>query len=228
MGKFKIRWFGWGAVAVACGGLLIAWALFPPYIFPSIMHLRSHLSFASHFGGRRAAILLKWSFKDLAREDRSSQCSAPVASRPMGPRWRLRLDDNRLILLSSNICQAAKRAIADGSKRTYAADVARAMREHRKVDVAPLCMGISRIEIARCQNSVNTDGFLVDNADKPSRWMGFRFDDVSGHQFRIVAAIAEAADISPRDDLDKVAPEILKTEFKYSNWSDTPERVISF
>jgi hypothetical protein len=145
-----------------------------------------------------------------------------------GTALAFRLDDNRLILLSSNICKTAERAIADGSKRTYAADVARAMREHRKVDVAPLCMGISRDRDRSMPYFLKYDGFLVDNADKPSRWMGFRFDDVSGPQFRIVAAIAEAADISPRDDLDKIAPEILKTEFKYSNWSDSPERVISF
>ena len=79
-------------------------------------------------------------------------------------------------------------------------------------------------------NFLKYDGFLIDNADKPTQWTGFRFDDVSGPavQFRIVSAIAEAVDISPKDDLDKIAPGILKTEFKYTNArrSDSPEGLV--
>ncbi len=79
-------------------------------------------------------------------------------------------------------------------------------------------------------NFLKYDGFLVDNADKPTRWSGLRFDNAAPSieaEFQIVTAIAEAADISPKDDLDKIAPGILKTEFKYVEWFDSPERILS-
>jgi hypothetical protein len=41
--------------------------------------------------------------------------------------------------------------------------------------------------------------------------------------FRIVSAVAEAHDTLPEDQLNTVAPAILKTTFKYRNWSDSPE-----
>jgi hypothetical protein len=32
----------------------------------------------------------------------------------------------------------------------------------------------------------------------------------------------------PVDKLDRVAPAVLKTEFKYDNWWNSPERILSF
>jgi len=43
----------------------------------------------------------------------------------------------------------------------------------------------------------------------------------------VAAAVAEAADISPKDNLDKVAPEIFKTQFKHPNMPYGPEPWLS-
>jgi hypothetical protein len=50
----------------------------------------------------------------------------------------------------------------------------------------------------------------------------------SDEHLRIVSAIAEAADDLPKDELDRIAPAVLKTTFKYDNWSLSPETILSF
>ena len=48
-----------------------------------------------------------------------------------------------------------------------------------------------------------------------------------GH-LQIVSAFAEAADDLPKDELDNVAPAVLKTTFKYGDWWNSPEAILSF
>jgi hypothetical protein len=78
------------------------------------------------------------------------------------------------------------------------------------------------------------DGFIIDNADSPTQWKGFDLDNdnASSHpddHLRMVSAVAEAADISPQDRLDEVAPAILRTEFKYhDSWSRSPDAIFHF
>jgi hypothetical protein len=90
------------------------------------------------------------------------------------------------------------------------------MREHREVDVSSLCTGVIRSRDRSTQTFLKYDGYIIDNADKPTLWTGLRFSDdpSSNAQFRIVTATAQAADISPSDGLDRVAPEMIKTDFK--------------
>lgn len=228
MGQFKIGWLGWSGVV--CSVWLIACALFPPYSFHPFCtyNLTYRLQATLEAEGKQYSSEVVYQ-RSRPRGALSTMFSNSCQS-THGTALAFRLDDSRLVLLPSHICQTADRTIADRSSRTYATDVARAMKQHRRVDVASICTGISRDRDRSMPYFLKYDGFLVDNADKPSQWIGFRFGDVSGPaaQFRLVSAIAEAADISPKDDLDKIAPGILKTEFKYVNWADSPERVISF
>jgi hypothetical protein len=229
VGKFKSRWFGWSALL--CGVLLTSYAFSSPYAFHPFCtyDLTYRLQATLEAAGKQ------YSSEVVRQRSRPRDWIAGLFSsdcKPtLGTALAFRLEDNRIVLLSSSICQGAERKFADRSKRSYADDAVRAMKEHRKVDVASLCTGIMR-ERGRSKTTVlKYDGFLVDNADKPTGWSGFRLDAAaasSDAQFRIVTATAEAADISPKDDLDTIAPGILKTNFKYREWSDSPERILSF
>ena len=53
-------------------------------------------------------------------------------------------------------------------------------------------------------------------------------DNDEARDIRIVSAVAEKVGGWPEDQLATVAPAILKTEFKYSNWSNSPETLIDF
>jgi hypothetical protein len=134
-----------------------------------------------------------------------------------GTTLAFRLDDNRLVLIGSTICREAEHILAYGKANVHYEYPARAMRDGRKVDVSSLCTGVVRSRDRSTQTFLRYDGYLIDNADKPTRWTGFRFYDntaSSPPHFRMVSAVAEAADISPTDDLDRVAPEMIKTDFK--------------
>jgi hypothetical protein len=226
MGELKSRWFGLGATV--CGVLLIGWAFSPPYSFHPLCtyDLTYRLKVTLEAGGKQysSEVVRQHSYSRI--DLFSADCKAAY-----GTALGFRLDDNRLVMLPTHICQTANRRIADLPGRPYDTDAARAMKQHRKVDVTSFCTGVMRDHDRSMPNFLKYDGFLVDNADKPSQWIGFRFDDRSGPaaQFRIVSAIAEAADISPTDNLDKIAPGIFKTEFNRINadWSDSPESLIS-
>jgi hypothetical protein len=71
-------------------------------------------------------------------------------------------------------------------------------------------------------------GFVIDNADHPARWRGLIFNpDNVAEDFRIVSAVAIASHAGQEDQLDTVAPAILKTSFN-GNWSSSPEPLIDF
>jgi len=103
---------------------------------------------------------------------------------------------------------------------------------HRRVDLASFCIGVRRDRPPSVVSFSGNDGFVIDNADNPTRWNGFMFESAWSYpeeHVRIVSAVAEAADISPEGQLDEVAPPALKTAFKYhGNWSDSPETILSF
>jgi hypothetical protein len=75
-------------------------AAVPEEIFEREVHGKTHrLPPPGELRSVRAArnIHLKSSVNDLARANRSGQCSAIVASRPTEPHWAFRLDNNRLV-----------------------------------------------------------------------------------------------------------------------------------
>ncbi|MES5481596.1 hypothetical protein QMZ05_02490 [Bradyrhizobium sp. INPA03-11B] len=143
-----------------------------------------------------------------------------------GTMLSFRLADNRLILIEMGMCQKAFKMF---ETRHGSGDVnySVAMQEHRKVDIAARCFGIHRsIPNDFDGRSVRFDAFLIDSADKPTSWRGLFFrNNVAtlnlDEHIRIVSAIAEADDAVPEDQLNKVAPAILKTSF-VSTISDTP------
>jgi hypothetical protein len=146
----------------------------------------------------------------------------------LGTAVPFRLGDNRLVLIHSYICPKALNALADTGKEYRSDDFVQAMREHRKADLTSLCVGVSRNRPAQYSSS-SYDGFIIDNADNPRRWRGFNFESADMKEYiRIDSAVAEAMDVSPEDQLDNVAPEILKTTFTYDNWSASPEVLLPF
>jgi hypothetical protein len=164
-------------------------------------------------------------------------------AQPVGSIISFRLEDNRLVLIYGTICPHAARVFAGGHngaayERGYEGNLAdkaflAAMKEHQKVDLAPLCIGVSRNRpedyVPPTMVKGHTDGFVIDNADNPTRWRGFTFDRnsnfdsvIAAEQLHIVSAVAEAANLSADDGLEKIAPAILKTDFEGGDWSMSP------
>jgi hypothetical protein len=94
-------------------------------------------------------------------------------SQTYGTTLSFRLPDHRLILVGSEICWAALRELAGSLGDFSSANYVTAMVQHRKLDVTSLCTGISR---PRPRDKDVYEGFLIDNADHPTRWGGFKFD----------------------------------------------------
>jgi hypothetical protein len=145
-----------------------------------------------------------------------------------GTALSFRLADHRLILVGSAVCSAALQKLAGSLKDFYNDDYAAAMVQHRKLDLLPLCTGIGR---PRPRDKDAYEGFLIDNADHPAWWGGFKFGSTlpgSDQAIHLVSAGMEAADIFPSDNIEKTAPEMLKTAFEYDDWWNSPERILSF
>jgi len=146
----------------------------------------------------------------------------------LGTVLAFRLADNRLVLISTYLCPGAWEAFA-GTHRNYIYDnFFDAISERRKIDVTSLCMGVTNNK-PPANRLYTVQGFVIDNADHPARWRGLTFDpdNVAG-DFRIVSAVAEVFNGKPEDQLATVAPAILKTGFKYRDWSNSPEAAIDF
>ena len=147
----------------------------------------------------------------------------------LGLALAFRLADNRVVLMNSNLCPKAW-AYFEGNDLRYRTgiDLDAAMRERRKIDVTPYCKGINEDRLRKIRGVV-IGGFVVDNADHPARWKSLVFDENNeARDIRIVSAVAEKVGGWPEDQLATVAPAILKTEFQYRNWSESPETLIDY
>jgi hypothetical protein len=138
-----------------------------------------------------------------------------------------RLPNDRVVLLWTNICDEAQKALADRTGRFYPREFRRAMAEGRTIDVTRHCIGIIDSRDAPYHKA---DGYVLDNGERPAHWGQFRF----GHPLpftdsviRLVSATAQAVDIWPTDQLDKLAPGVFKTVFKGKEWSDSPAAMFS-
>jgi hypothetical protein len=166
-----------------------------------------------------------------------------VCREPVGSILPFRINDDRLLLINAQICPAAVNVFAGGHDGSpyiggaegSLADTAfiEAMRNHEKLDIASLCNSISRDKVRRprvIDDSALPDGFVFDNAENPTRWNAVRFDEAdansesanSPNQLSLVSATAEAANLPARDGLEEIAPEILKTELRFTDWSKGP------
>lgn len=159
-----------------------------------------------------------------------------VCRQEIGSVLPFRLSDNRLVVVYAGLCRAAVKEFAGGQdaepwdsglKAGTADDAFKAaMKEHKKRDIAQLCLGISRDRIG--VDRARYDGYFLDSADEPQTWRGFSFDDnpyfdgiSETERPRIVSAVAEAANRPPEDLLEQVAPATLKADFK-GDWSESP------
>jgi hypothetical protein len=148
-----------------------------------------------------------------------------------------RLADDRLILLRTGICPTAKNRLSrtDNFYHIPANDFTDAMAKRQTIDLAAYCSGIGKDQrpswVLEEQWRRLGDGFVIDNAEHPKRWQKLLFGDTllgSDDVIRIVSATAEAIDIWPTDNLDKDAPAVLRTHFKYKEWYESPESIVSF
>jgi hypothetical protein len=140
-----------------------------------------------------------------------------------------RLSDRRVVLLDTQICQNATKRFEDpaviGAERpTYS----RAMAESRTIDALAVC-GSTYQSYYDAQKQ--PQGFLIDNADQPAHWFGFRFGEKlkgSDSTVRLLAAKAQALDVEPSDALDAGAPGVVRTAFQHKTWWDSPSRILSY
>lgn len=87
-----------------------------------------------------------------------------------------------------------------------------------RIDVLSACTG---------KQAHQDSAFLVDSASRPTTWRSV----VNGVDFRITSMTAVSTWANPADDIAGVAPNLLKSDFKYgrsNQWSRSPEKLISF
>ncbi|WBL77531.1 hypothetical protein I3J27_31640 [Bradyrhizobium xenonodulans] len=146
---------------------------------------------------------------------------------PVGSIIAFRLADSRLVLLYATLCRDAVAIFSggrnasptdQGEEETFADDsFVVAMKEHKKVDL-----------IANCNGKFHDryDGYIVDNADTPTKWRGFTFNGTSPRDPRLLSAIAEGANLPPDDSIEIIAPATLETDFKYNRWEYSPSGML--
>lgn|ERR1700676_4037552 len=222
-------WVIWGgALTVALGLMIIIFERAPPHTFDPFCtyDLTYRLNVVIEADGRQYS---SKAVRQIVRERRWVRGLFYNSCTPAnGSTVSFRLADNRLVLIGSGICQKAELALADRNAYFVAPEFADAMREHRKVDLISFCAGVRR-DKPPAFKLVGYDGFILDNADSPKQWTGFEFDSTSScseQHLRIVEAVAEAADISPEDELENLAPAVLYTNFQHDSRSLGPETIL--
>jgi hypothetical protein len=148
-----------------------------------------------------------------------------------------RLKDSRAILIGSGICIGASKAFDQPRPSWgYNADYRPAMRQHKRIDVADYCYDLTadrdpKLSAMYRRYYATWQGYLVDNADKPTRGEPFNFGSKlksSDTTIRLVSATAQAMDVSPRDNLDKVVPGVLRAQFQPHDYQTNPGNLIYF
>lgn len=223
--RIKQGLFGVGALVVC--GLMVA---FYEHSSPNTFNPFCTTSLAYRLNVTIETEEKRYSSEVVSQLSKSRGWAGPTNSRceqTYGNVVSFRLEDNRLILIDAYICPKVLRAFADTYKDYLADDFTSAMREHRKVDVTRSCVGIRRDPPPTVTRFFGYDGFVIDSADNPTRWRALNFDlNNVAEKFRIVSAVAEANDTAPQDQLEKIAPAIFKTEFKYHLWSNSPDTLL--
>jgi hypothetical protein len=76
------------------------------------------------------------------------------------------------------------------------------------------------------KNDYQNWAVLVDSATRPSRWR----NAANGNEFKISRMVATSTWDNPSDNVDAVAPNLLKSEFERANvkWSQSPERLLPY
>ena len=210
-----------GILTIACGLIFAGFYLYasaPPHTFNPFCtySIAYRLNVTIETGGKQYSSTVTRKFS-RARQKWMDWIN-PWCQQPLGTALAFRLDDNRLVLMATRICPKAKYAKDDFTD---------AMNTKRKVDVASSCRGVVHDQPPTYPAPVY-QAFVIDNAEHPAWYRGLAFDANNvARSFRIVSAEAMASYVGSEDQLDKVAPAILKTSFN-GNWSESPERLIDF
>jgi hypothetical protein len=226
-GKKLLIWMG-GSVA-ACAAAVIFYERSPPNTFNPLCtyNLAYRLTVTLEIGGKQ------YTSEAVNQLTRPAHWVGGINGRGCpqlrGTALSFRLADNRLILLTTWICNTAFSTFGTIDRDGDGVGYREAMRVHRKVNIAAKCVGIRRSYTYNAGGPF--DGFLINDADKPATWRGFFFHKSNvatlnaDEDVRIISAVAEADDVAPEDQLDTVAPAVLKTRF-LSPISDTPDYLL--
>lgn len=114
-----------------------------------------------------------------------------------------RMPDDRVLIVPARLCPAAEKKLARSGE----------------VDVLQECTG----------NQATQEAFVVDSATHPRKWRAA----VSNRDFRITAMTATSTRSNPSDDIETVAPNLLKSYFGYdrrrsSGVFRSPESLVSY
>ena len=114
-----------------------------------------------------------------------------------------RLANDSVLIVPARLCPAAQKKLARSGE----------------VDVLRQCTG----------NQATQEAFVVDSATHPRKWRAA----VSGRDFRITAMTATSTRSDPSDDIETVAPNLLKSYFGYdrrrsSGVFRSPESLVSY
>lgn len=130
--------------------------------------------------------------------------------RPEGAGLAFHLADDSVVLLGTGLCPAAAELIQRG----------------QRVDLTRVCAPTPADRRSRMSAySLNADGYLVDNATRPRFWTDFKFD-AARSRVRLVSRIAEPSSEWPEDNIEEVAPNILRTAFNGGEWWRSPEAML--
>lgn len=109
--------------------------------------------------------------------------------------------DNRVFLIPTDVCEKAEKSL------------------NENVDVIKTC------STSWPNRSI---GFIIDNGENPTNWQIFNF--LSGDKnARLTSMNAKSTWRHPHDEIEKIAPNVLKAYFDFGNdWWYSPERILSF
>lgn len=120
---------------------------------------------------------------------------------PRGNAIAFKLPGGRVLLVPAVLCKKAIEALDnDGS-----------------ADVLSACDG---------KNDYQHWAVLVDSAARPGKWRNV----ANGNEFRISRMVASSTWDNPADNIESVAPNLLRSEFERAKvrWNQSPERLLPF
>ena len=115
-----------------------------------------------------------------------------------------RLKNDSVLIVAARLCYAAEKEFT----------------AHGHADILRACTG---------KQARQDRAYIVDSANRPAAWR----PATNGVDFRILSMSASSTWRHPTDDIGSIAPNLLKSHFKYDRsrgikWGDTPETVIDY
>lgn len=112
-----------------------------------------------------------------------------------------RLQNDSILIIPARICHKGEKLLAKSGR----------------IDILSACTG---------KQAHQDSAFMVDSASQPRKW----YSVTNGIDFRIDSMTATSTWSNPTDDIASIAPNLLKSDFKYlrNQWSRSPEKIISF